>query len=290
MFEKIREFFRKWFGNKNKNSQKYHQQNLPNKTQQELKDVIARWDFSKKANAQSKQRIDIEIISLEEEKLLRKDFKFKTEKSLRREIDSHQIIHTLKRHGANGENNDANVPIDLNTILDYYPSITKDYDVRKTTTNNKIIYAKQINGHFIVFEEVLSKQNKIRYFDAWQTRGKLNEQELFKNVAPNADKSASPSHHKSGEPQKALGAFDGYFNNTTKKQTSQEKLENLLNNFGDINKQSKSSLKNNSLGSYDEVPSKSQQEQESNINTTTQTPSVDGADIDTNTGPKGPRR
>ena len=216
MFEKIKRWLSYFFRNARKQTE------FANKTQQELKKIIEQWDFSKQANAQSKQRVDIEVISAEEERLIRQNFRFKYDTNLWREIDSHQIIHTLKRHGVGGETNDANIPIDLDTILQHYPKITKDYDVRKTTTNNKIIYAKQINGHFIVFEEILSQQNKVRYFDAWQTRGKLNEQELFKNVAPNADESASPSHHESGEHQNALGAFDGYSNPTTKKQISQE--------------------------------------------------------------------
>ena len=86
----------------------------------------------------------------------------------------------MNRHAQ--DKNKANVNIDIDEILKHYPAITKDYDKRVLTNNNTIIYAKQINGHFIVIEEVLTGRNKLRFDTAWKQNGKLNEEVLFKNA------------------------------------------------------------------------------------------------------------
>ncbi|CRF40930.1 hypothetical protein [Helicobacter ailurogastricus] len=66
---------------------------------QEIKSHIEGWDLSPKANANSKQRLRVSKIDPTEAQELAKAFKFKGKRDLVREIDAHQVLHALSKHG-----------------------------------------------------------------------------------------------------------------------------------------------------------------------------------------------
>lgn len=162
------------------------------KTPQEISEILRSWDLSSSANASTKQRAIISQISDTEAQQLQKDFNFKGKKPLVREIDSHQVIHTLKQHGDEiSEAQRGQEAIGFDDIANY-ETITQKHDMRITQDNGKILYAKQVNGHFIVVEEVLEGQDKVRFFDMWKQKGKLNKEVLLSHSQrPNT--SPSPS-------------------------------------------------------------------------------------------------
>lgn len=198
---------------------------------QEIKAKIEQWNLS---NPNHKDKIIISRVDGEELAQLQSEFNFKGNYPIVREIDAQHIAHALNRHAQ--DKNQANVKIDIDEILKHYPAITKDYDKRVLTNNNTIIYAKQINGHFIVIEEVLTGRNKLRFDTAWKQKGKLNEEVLFKNAKafPNTEK-----QHKVATAIQNLNQIQGGTshnqslnkpNSTTNTQTLQTKdLENANN-------------------------------------------------------------
>ncbi|TLE08262.1 hypothetical protein [Helicobacter bilis] len=76
--------------------------------------------------------------------------------------------------------------INVDEILTYYPAITKpnNHDLRIVQDNGNIFYAKQINGHFIAIEEVLTGRNKIKFVTAWNINGSLNDKMIKKLGLP----------------------------------------------------------------------------------------------------------
>ena len=84
--------------------------------------------------------------------------------------------------------------------------------------NNRILYAKQVNGYYVVIEEVLSGQNKLQFFDMWKGKGKINKEVLlshsqrpknasepnFSRRMPSSDEIISNSNSQSQAPQKSL--------------------------------------------------------------------------------------
>ncbi|RAX57873.1 hypothetical protein CCZ01_04385, partial [Helicobacter monodelphidis] len=99
--------------------------------------------------------------------------------------------------------NSANIPFkNIDEILEFYPSIAQNYDKRVLTKNNSIIYAKQINGHFIAIEEVKQGRNKLKLVTAWKQNGNINNEVLYKNAKAfpsqskdSKDKVASATHN-----------------------------------------------------------------------------------------------
>lgn len=84
--------------------------------------------------------------------------------------------------------------------------------------NNRILYAKQVNGYYVVIEEVLSGQNKLQFFDMWKGKGKINKEVLlshsqrpknasepnFSRRMPSSDEIIPNSSSQSQAPQKSL--------------------------------------------------------------------------------------
>lgn len=96
-----------------------------------------------------------------------------------REIDSHQVIHTLREHGDEAnETMRGQIAVTMNDIANYR-TYTQEADLRLIQGNGKIVYAKQVNGHFVVIEEVFEAQDKLRFFDMWKGKGKINKEVLL---------------------------------------------------------------------------------------------------------------
>ncbi|EAJ4505095.1 hypothetical protein C4E95_01700 [Campylobacter upsaliensis] len=189
-----------------------------------LKEILQSWDLSKENNANKKLRQIVSKLGNEEAKELSKHFNFKGKKPLVREIDSHQILHALNRHGdEETELKRGQKALTLEDISEY-ENIVKNYDFKHIQDNGRIIYAKQVNGHHIVLEEVLSGQDKLRFFDMWKQKGQLNKEVLLshsqrpnanldqmtKRRMPSSDESITQPLFKSKEAREFLELVEGF--------------------------------------------------------------------------------
>ncbi|ELF7015574.1 DUF3519 domain-containing protein [Campylobacter upsaliensis] len=189
-----------------------------------LKEILQSWDLSKENNANKKLRQIVSKLENDEAKELSKHFNFKGKKPLVREIDSHQILHVLNRHGdEETELKRGQKALTLEDISEY-ENIVKNYDFKHIQDNGRIIYAKQVNGHHIVLEEVLSGQDKLRFFDMWKQKGQLNKEVLLshsqrpnanldqmtKRRMPSSDESITQPLFKSKEAREFLELVEGF--------------------------------------------------------------------------------
>ncbi|EAJ2127197.1 DUF3519 domain-containing protein, partial [Campylobacter upsaliensis] len=189
-----------------------------------LKEILQSWDLSKENNANKKLRQIVSKLENDEAKELSKHFNFKGKKPLVREIDSHQILHALNRHGdEETELKRGQKALTLEDISEY-ENIVKNYDFKHIQDNGRIIYAKQVNGHHIVLEEVLSGQDKLRFFDMWKQKGQLNKEVLLshsqrpnanldqmtKRRMPSSDESITQPLFKSKEAREFLELVEGF--------------------------------------------------------------------------------
>ena len=150
----------------------------------EIKQIINTWDLN---NPKKSDKLIISKVDEAELELLAKDFDFKGNYAVAREIDSEYLAHALNRHGDEiVEKQKGQNAINVDEILTYYPAITKpnNHDLRIVQDNGNIFYAKQINGHFIAIEEVLTGRNKIKFVTAWNINGSLNDKMIKKLGLP----------------------------------------------------------------------------------------------------------
>ncbi|WP_158654258.1 PBECR3 domain-containing polyvalent protein, partial [Helicobacter felis] len=164
-----------------------------NLTPQEIKEAIEQWDLSPEANANTKQRLVVSSVDTAEAQELGQALKFKGKRELVREIDAHQVLHTLKQHGdANKEASRGQIAVTLEDIA-HYQEYLKNPDFKHIQEESgRIVYAKQINGYAVVIEEALSGQDKLRFFDMWKLKGQLNKEVLLShsqrpNTTPSLD-------------------------------------------------------------------------------------------------------
>ncbi|WP_267891172.1 PBECR3 domain-containing polyvalent protein, partial [Helicobacter felis] len=164
-----------------------------NLTPQEIKEAIEQWDLSPEANANTKQRLVVSSVDTAEAQELGQALKFKGKRELAREIDAHQVLHTLKQHGdANKEASRGQIAVTLEDIA-HYQEYLKNPDFKHIQEESgRIVYAKQINGYAVVIEEALSGQDKLRFFDMWKLKGQLNKEVLLShsqrpNTTPSLD-------------------------------------------------------------------------------------------------------
>ena len=164
-------------------------------TNQEIKEQISKWDLN------SKKKIIVEQISDAEAKQLNNEFNFKAKKPLVRQIDSEHLKHIIDRH-LGSDKNSANIPFNsVDEIIDGYTNTTKNYDLREVVGDNRVIYAKQINGHYIAIEEALTGQDKMSLVSAWQTRGKINKEVLLKHARATSNAEPKTPHEVATDKQ-----------------------------------------------------------------------------------------
>ncbi|HEC1582530.1 TPA: hypothetical protein R1X64_001454, partial [Campylobacter upsaliensis] len=220
----------------------YERNELNGLSSGKLKEILQSWDLSKENNANKKLRQIVSKVGNEEAKELSKHFDFKGKKPLVREIDSHQILHALKAHG--DEEKELKRGQEALTLEDIseYENIVKNYDFKHIQDNGRIIYAKQVNGHHIVLEEVLSGQDKLRFFDMWKQKGQLNKEVLLshsqrpnanldqmtKRRMPSSDESITQPLFKSKEAREFLEELSP---SPVPKQISIDEFLNTLENF-----------------------------------------------------------
>ena len=142
---------------------------LTTKTPQEIKDIISKWDLS---NPSKNDKLLVSQVTGDELELLQNEFNFKGNYPLAREIDSQHLAHALNRHGnEQTEASRGQIPINIDDIVNY-ENIIKTSHIRETQ-GNKIIYKKQVNGHFVVVEEVLTGKNKLEFVTMWKAKGNI---------------------------------------------------------------------------------------------------------------------
>ncbi|MFC3847254.1 hypothetical protein ACFOPX_01725 [Helicobacter baculiformis] len=133
---------------------------------QQIKAHIEQWDLS---NPKATDRLLIGKVQGEELEQLKSEFNFKGNYTLAREIDAKHVAHVMHRHSsAKIEEPRNQIPITLEDISNY-PNIVKNADVREVA-GGRIRYKKQINGHYVVVEEALTGQNKLRFVTMWKKK------------------------------------------------------------------------------------------------------------------------
>lgn len=182
----------------------------------EIKQSIDKWDLN---NPSPNDKILISKVQGDELEQLKKEFDFKGNYALAREIEAKNVKHALTQHGDEAkEATRGQIAITKDDIANYQ-QFTQEPDLRIVQDNNRIIYAKQINGHYVVIEEVLTGQNKLQFFDMWKGKGKINKEVLLshsqrpkhdfepnfnRHMPSNTDEIIPNSSAQSQAPQKSL--------------------------------------------------------------------------------------
>ena len=177
-------------------------------TQQDIKETIDKWDLTK-PNANDK--LIISKVEQDELELLKKDFDFKGNYAVVREIDAEHLAHALNRHSDEAVETSRNqIPITKDEALDYQ-SIIKTHDTREVSGNH-IVYKKQINGHYVAVEEVLTGKNKLRFVTMWKSRGNITTAPTPSSKGYDLDRTLSGSYEADIIPQQTLESTMQKFN------------------------------------------------------------------------------
>ena len=97
------------------------------------------------------------------------------------------IKHTLERHGKNSINaKNGQPPISLDDIKNH-ADIVNTADKRVFSTDKSghkvLVSGKQINGYYVVVENVSNKTGELKFKTMYKVNGKLENNEYFKNSA-----------------------------------------------------------------------------------------------------------
>ncbi|WP_158654191.1 putative barnase/colicin E5 family endoribonuclease [Helicobacter ailurogastricus] len=125
------------------------------------------------------KKIAIEL--LEESKAQEWGFKHPTD--VRRTIDKSEIIHVLERHGENGTITQARQqPPVTKADIAQYPRYSDEADIKVLGRNDAgevVISGKQINGHYVVVEQIRKGQNELAFKTMYFERGDLRKNPIF---------------------------------------------------------------------------------------------------------------
>ncbi|WP_233705673.1 putative barnase/colicin E5 family endoribonuclease [Helicobacter felis] len=191
----------------------------------EIKSHIEQWDLT---NPKATDRLLIGKVEGKELEQLGQEFKFNGNYALARQIDAQHVAHALNRHGdLKVETSRNQIPITLEDISNY-PNIVKSADIREVEGNN-IIYKKQINGHYVVVEEALTKKNKISFVTMWKGKGDLTTLPTPSSRGYDLDRTLSESYKDSNPTTPELKNQASELFNTAKEQEAgfKELLEGL---------------------------------------------------------------
>lgn len=145
------------------------QEILQSLSPKQIKEQIEKWDLS---NPSQKDKIIVGKVEGEELKQLESEFDFKGNYPIAREIDAQHLAHALNRHSDEATESARNqIPITKDDIANY-EQIIKTSDTREVK-GKKITYKKQINGHYVVVEEVLTGKNKLKFKTMWKSKGDI---------------------------------------------------------------------------------------------------------------------
>ncbi|WP_199764542.1 putative barnase/colicin E5 family endoribonuclease [Helicobacter bizzozeronii] len=128
----------------------------------------------------------IAIEHLEPSKAQELGFKYPTD--VRRTIDKSEILHVLERHGENGTIKQAREqPAVTKEDIAKYPQYTDQADFQVLGSNHAgevIISGKQINGYYVVVEQIRKGQNELAFKTMYFERGDLHRNPVFDSVMP----------------------------------------------------------------------------------------------------------
>ncbi|TLE07308.1 hypothetical protein LS79_010110 [Helicobacter bilis] len=97
------------------------------------------------------------------------------------------MIHTLKRHGENSPmvKNGNQKAVTLDEIAKYQ-SYADKADRKTLTKDHKgkeiLLSGKQINGYYVVVEEIRQKVNELSFKTMYFEKGDLSKSNAFKNA------------------------------------------------------------------------------------------------------------
>ena len=111
---------------------------------------------------------------------------FKYPNDVRRTIQPDEIYHTLKRHGENSllVRKSGQKPITLEEIAKYQ-EYTKDSENILSIDNSKslvLVSFKQINGFFVVVEQVKRKANELGFKTMYFEKGDYRQSNIYKET------------------------------------------------------------------------------------------------------------
>ena len=127
----------------------------------------------------------IPINTLDETKA--KQLGFRIPQKTTRSITPSEVIHTLKRHGENSPmvKNGNQKAVTLDEIAKYQ-SYADKADRKTLTKDNKgkeiLLSGKQINGYYVVVEEIRQKVNELSFKTMYFEKGDLSKSNAFKNA------------------------------------------------------------------------------------------------------------
>ena len=173
--------------------------NAPSKTTlqkdlsaQEIKETVQKWDLD---NPNPNDKLLVSLVQGDELATLSKEFDFKGNYALAREIDAEHIHHALQRHSnLDIETSRNQIPITKDDIFNYQ-NIIKTADTREVK-GDKIIYKKQVNGHYVVVEEALTGKNKINFVTMYKPKGNIMPPSTPAKNSHDLDRTLSGGYNK----------------------------------------------------------------------------------------------
>ena len=117
---------------------------------------------------------------------------YKYPNDVRVTIDYSAINHTLNRHGAESAlvKNSGQKAVDYDLIAEYR-SIVKGADETLNSVDNMgtpvVVSYKQINGHFVVVEEIRKGQNELNFKTMFKQDGNYKDSESYKKTSQSSN-------------------------------------------------------------------------------------------------------
>ncbi|STP13346.1 PBECR2 nuclease fold domain-containing protein [Helicobacter cinaedi] len=117
---------------------------------------------------------------------------YKYPNDVRVTIDYSAINHTLNRHGAESAlvKNSGQKAVDYGDIAEYR-SIVKGADESLDSVDNMgtpvVVSYKQINGHFVVVEEIRKGQNELNFKTMFKQEGNYKDSESYKKTSQSSN-------------------------------------------------------------------------------------------------------
>jgi len=157
-----------------------------NKLYEQIKDTKKRLDSAvDEILLGNKQKEIVEKVSKKEQDEIIGHFSIdlKHPFNFTRTIDKSQIEHTLKKHGDNvTEEQRGNIAVSKDDIKNYL-DIVHSADIKKYGYNDSnkpvVVSGKQVNGYFVVVEEVRTGKSDLAFFTMRKTKGQLQESALM---------------------------------------------------------------------------------------------------------------
>jgi len=157
-----------------------------NKLYEQIKDTKKRLDSAvDEILLGNKQKEIVEKVSKKEQDEIIEHFSIdlKHPFNFTRTIDKSQIEHTLKKHGDNvTEEQRGNIAVSKDDIKNYL-DIVHSADIKKYGYNDSnkpvVVSGKQVNGYFVVVEEVRTGKSDLAFFTMRKTKGQLRESALM---------------------------------------------------------------------------------------------------------------